>query len=294
MVISKNKHILWRICLPVFGLIAGAVWIDRSNISWSDWYLYLIGLFLYLFCSYCFTTYFFNKVVNPKNIHKNMFNKFFSLFNTTINNANGFFCFIISPNFFFVNFYKNQLTRRYINTISRNGKSKFRKQLIAELNNNNLLFSLIIFLIIFISQIKPNHNYILISFVVYRTISRSVEIIIAFGKDAITRQNRSNLQKFDRIELAIKSYFEVLINFTTIYFLLFFDSSEKIIDAFFFSLGINTLTDVPFRDFLSDCLLQNNILINKFLIALHVLTILTLVVLALAMYISDAKKKMRD
>ena len=171
---------------------------------------------------------------------------------------------------------------------------KTLKEYIISLNKWNLIISMILFIIVAVISFLEVSNtsktsflfYAIFYFIIYRTISRSVEIIISFGKDAITIENKSNFTIFERIELAIKSYFETLINFATSYYFIFdFDSKANIVDALIMSLGINTITNVPEK--------INGVAIlsmNMLFVYLQVLTVLSLVILSIAMYASDMKE----
>ena len=93
---------------------------------------------------------------------------------------------------------------------------------------------------------------------------------------------------FERVELAIKSYFEILVNFLSVYFLIFYDKWQEIVDAFIYSIGINTLTNISYE--IEDIEMLN---INKLLVNLQILTVLSLVILSLAMYASNSKELRR-
>ena len=85
-------------------------------------------------------------------------------------------------------------------------------------------------------------------------LSRANEIIYAFYRDAIEKLNgkpsRSNLKYGERIQLAVKSYIELILNFASIYILLppcFFDDKiTSYADALYFS-GV-TITTLGYGD----------------------------------------------
>jgi len=85
-------------------------------------------------------------------------------------------------------------------------------------------------------------------------LSRANEIIYAFYRDAIEKLNgepsRSNLMYGERIQLAVKSYIELIINFASIYMLLpseyFSGKITSYIDAIYFS-GV-TITTLGYGD----------------------------------------------
>ncbi|KZN14883.1 potassium channel family protein [Marinomonas sp. TW1] len=85
-------------------------------------------------------------------------------------------------------------------------------------------------------------------------LSRANEIIYAFYRDAIEKlngeQSRSKLKYGERIQLAVKSYIELIINFASIYMLLppsyFGDKITSYIEALYFS-GV-TITTLGYGD----------------------------------------------
>ncbi|MCL6271907.1 hypothetical protein M3P05_18470 [Sansalvadorimonas sp. 2012CJ34-2] len=190
---------------------------------------------------------------------------------------------LLSPGFYFSKYYKNEIEERSDEKETERLKSK----IIKTTNNLNLISSAGIFLILtIIGLLKPVmphvsfNTIVCISFglVLYRTLSRSVEIIYAFTNDATSDETKStsSLNKYDRIKLAINSYIENILNYAALYFLASDDKSNTL-QQLFISIGRSTISSVnPVKSF---------DLIN---IAIYgqVITSLTLVVLSLAVYIS--------
>lgn len=123
----------------------------------------------------------------------------------------------------------------------------------------------------------------------WRFISRSVEITWAFTKDAIRnpiyRTDRSTLNKYDRLKLALFSYVEILLYSAAFYALLYrleegMDSLQAMYQAITASLSIGTLTNVgPYVKALDSGYWM-------WLPFVQVIATLSLVVLSLAMYAS--------
>lgn len=122
-------------------------------------------------------------------------------------------------------------------------------------NGLNLIFSLVLIIIFFISA-NLKINYMMFCFILIRAISRSVEICYAFTKDVIKKANKNTkLNSGDRIILGISSYIEVILNYTLVYYILSqfgnvpllfgnFCDYKKISSAFFRSVGISTFTGI--------------------------------------------------
>ena len=168
-------------------------------------------------------------------------------------------------------------------------KGDKRKDFIKKCNFYNFLISL--FLMIF-SWIAISMKFelillILLFFNGFRFISRSFEIIFSFGSDAIDNTNakgRSGLGKFERLKLAVISYFEIYIYSASFYMiLLIHDKSDQLwlLKSILMSLFVGTLTNVAY---IHEALGPSNW--QQLLPFVQVFTTLSLVVLSLAAYVS--------
>ena len=115
-------------------------------------------------------------------------------------------------------------------------------------------------------------------FVIFRALSRSIEIVYAFSKDVIKGEEKtsSSLTKYDRIQLALSSYIENIVNYSVVYY---FFNMTSISSAVIVSIGRSTISNVD----PSKCLLDQSLAYGQ------VLTTLSLVVLSLAIYVSRKK-----
>lgn len=190
----------------------------------------------------------------------------------------------------------------------------------------NLLVSFLFFFIALIGDQIYATNYI-IPFVLYRCISRTFEIIFAFSKDVIGKKEyrevelvdgflseivdgreirkeiykkkrviikKSNLNSNNRIKLAIKSYIEILFNYAVVYHLLslkilginnykflkvilhgdYFSEEIKIWESFYKCIGISTASGIGSSEL-------------GLFSTLHSITVIVLVVFAIASYLSN-------
>jgi hypothetical protein len=148
-------------------------------------------------------------------------------------------------------------------------------------NYGNLLISIIIFIItcVFYSQ----KYWLLLGFVFWRFVSRSLEIMIAFVKDVTSKSKKSSyLDKYDRINLATTSYIEIIIYSAAFYVTL--GKNIDYIQALLLSLGTSTFTHVPFYTDAIEIKLFEKDWMYLF-VYLQVLTSISLVVLSIASYI---------
>lgn len=147
-------------------------------------------------------------------------------------------------------------------------------------NTYNLALSLCLALIAFFSFDILNHEIVFnfaYSIVAIRFISRSGEIGYAFYRDAIqSTKSFTNLDKYDRIKLALKSYVEIYIYSAPVYLLL---PNMDTIKAITLSLNVGSLTNVGMA-FSEDTSAVN------LTVFIQVFTTLCLVILSLASYIS--------
>ncbi|MEH8259014.1 hypothetical protein Q7I30_07795 [Aeromonas veronii] len=188
----------------------------------------------------------------------------------------------LSPGYFFSRLLKDKI--KHSETVKT-----IKADFIKFSNKNNLHISSAIFLfltVIWLLQTKVDeYTYnVLMSFfvgmVTFRVISRSSEIIYAFVNDVLDEENSAttSLTKFDRVKLALNSYVESILNFASLYFLLY--KSKSTLSCLFDSIGISTISSVKPVD--------GDSLVN---IAVYgqVITSLVLVVLSLAVYVSRKK-----
>jgi len=166
-------------------------------------------------------------------------------------------------------------------------EDKDKGKLLKYFNSSNLIFSLIIFFILCIFSYyfdfaKINSlTFWKIStlLIILRLVSRSFEIMYAFTRDTILENTiTSNLKKFDRIQLAIKSYIEIILMNACLHFLLpaleFSVSGLEMKDGLIRSIGIQTFTNVNLTD----------LTIVNYFIYLQIITSLCLIVLSIAIY----------
>ncbi|MGL6167733.1 MAG: hypothetical protein ACRC0Y_05520 [Fusobacteriaceae bacterium] len=185
-----------------------------------------------------------------------------------------------------------------------------RKNKIKEWNRNNIILALIavgvIILLEFSSMNIPRDSWemkFVLVFWAYRTISRSFEIMFAFYKDVTKNpeKNESKLLKFERIKLAVISYFEIILNSGILYYLIynakvdiplfnFFNSICPDIQNLICGSGFNPKI-IPFVMSSVFILTGTKVVgINLFFI-LQLITSLCLVVFAIAGYMGDVKEK---
>jgi hypothetical protein len=164
---------------------------------------------------------------------------------------------------------------------SRLNRIALRARLIANYNLWNLLLTFLVFVFILIAQ---NEGYellgITISLVVWRAISRSFEIAIAFGNDITTSKNTSRLFNASRMKLAIRSYLEIFLFSAALYAVLG-PSLEGISQSILASLYVGTLTNVSY--------VAEKLPIPHF-VFLQVFATLSLVLLSIAGYLGRVKR----
>lgn len=130
----------------------------------------------------------------------------------------------------------------------------------------------------------------------FRIISRCLEIIFSFGKDVITKSdvNKSSaLDKFDRLQLALLSLLEICLLSAAIYAVINVETCPlQMFNSLLYSLGTSLIVAVNLKG--QDGLIlfssPSNALFNFFVI-LQSLTSVTLIVLAVAGYLSDGNKQ---
>ena len=161
-----------------------------------------------------------------------------------------------------------------------------RKQYIKKCNRWNWVISLILMICSF--SVVSTQSLLLIPFFQgisgYRFISRSLEIIWAFGFDVVHKPPyRSNLDKFQRLQLALMSYSEIYLYSASFYVTIINNSNDNLIllHSLLMSLSVGSLTNVAYS--------QNNALLSDWLQLfpfIQVIASASLVVLGLAIYLS--------
>ncbi|NVJ65990.1 MAG: two pore domain potassium channel family protein [Gammaproteobacteria bacterium] len=160
--------------------------------------------------------------------------------------------FFLSPTYFFAD-YRKSIYRE---------NPKSTGKLIKKFNTIYLIISLSIALCLFFvspvgiykSEYKGLFMWVAALIIWAYPLSRANEVFYAFYKDAIEKLNgdnpNSNLTYGERIQLAFKSYIELIFNFATIYLLLpskcFKSPPENYVDALYFS-GV-TITTLGYGD----------------------------------------------
>jgi hypothetical protein len=127
--------------------------------------------------------------------------------------------FLISPGYTLANHYKNIIRSNNLGNVKLR-KIKLSKY-IASNNKLNLLLSSILLNITLwfpFDENSPHIESMFSLFVMARFLSRSFEITYAFGKDAMSKSSSSTLNKYDRLALALKSYFEIYIISASVYY----------------------------------------------------------------------------
>lgn len=150
-------------------------------------------------------------------------------------------------------------------------------EFIKKSNNYNHIFSS--FLVLYYIIVVPTDT-LFRYFLFLRVISRSFEIMIAFYDDVIDDTKKSSsLKPNDRMKLAVRSYFEVIILNTLTYAML---KNKNVSESVFTSIGVSTFTSVEFCN-----RIRIDILLYNSFIALQLFTSLCLVSFALARYIGE-------
>ncbi|MEJ8847004.1 hypothetical protein [Variovorax rhizosphaerae] len=156
-----------------------------------------------------------------------------------------------------------------------------RARLIANYNLWNLLLSTIIFVAVAATEHEGYGPFgISVALIVWRSISRSFEIAIAFGIDITTSRNASKLPNEARMKLALRSYLEIFLFSAALYSVTSL-KSENISVSVLASLYVSTLTNVSYA---ADKLQIAN------LFFLQVFATLSLIVLSIAGYLGRVKR----
>jgi hypothetical protein len=156
----------------------------------------------------------------------------------------------------------------------------------VEVNNLlNLWISIALTASIFIAYAVAHHSIIyqlLLAAGLIRFISRSFEIAYAFCCDVLQQsENTTGLDKFERVKLALISYFEIFVYSAGAYLVL--PTTKGPVEALAISLNVGTLTNVGFA--FPD---RIDLMCNG-MVFIQVFATLSLVVLSLASYLSRNK-----
>lgn len=212
-----------------------------------------------------------------------------------------FFQYILSVDYWSAKSFK---TNKLLKTNKSIKTKNYLGSFIEKSNRLNLgvsafVFALAMTSIITSKEANPSSIEVLLRLIwAIRTISRSFEIIFAFGKDVIgSESKKSSLEPEDRIKLAILSHIEITLNYSIVYYThLYFKNLynykyleppellcevSTFLNYFFISFGISTLTTVSFSFY-------KEIYQNLF-VTLHIITAMALILFALAKYVSDKK-----
>jgi hypothetical protein len=141
------------------------------------------------------------------------------------------------------------------------------------------------------NEIPTKVSITIMVYLFIRSISRSLEIIYAFFGDVATRTGKdksTNLDRYDRLSLAVTSYIEIIISYSLFYYLwafIFINDYEFILfDKLIKSIGIMTFSDI----FLYNRSTENiKIFLFNTAVTLQIITSIVLVVFAVASYLSD-------
>lgn len=181
---------------------------------------------------------------------------------------------IISPDFFFAKCFKDTI-------FCKAPKSDY----ITFSNWANILItSIIVFAILFIPKtFLMQIHWAIVPFILYRLISRVCEITYAFYKDVTKdEQKQSSLTPYQRISLAIHSYFEIILMYSLVYHLVF---NINFLESLLFSSMVSTFVfDFKCCDSLE----------YKYLVMTQVLASLNLIILSIAVYIGMIETKKQE
>ena len=166
-------------------------------------------------------------------------------------------------------------------------RNKSKSCLIVDFNYVNFAFS---FVFLFLAHFSVSMNWFTETVAwlcTIRFISRCIEITVAFARDVITRpaveRVKGKLTKYDRMQLALKSYIEVYVLGASVYVLTLPSDGISLITAMNMSFGVGTFTNTSAA--ISSMGSQPLIL----LVYMQIFTTLTLVVMAFAIYIGRNK-----
>ncbi len=202
----------------------------------------------------------------------------------------------------------------YFKACSAHEKNKFlkreiKKDIVQYFNYFNLALAVLIAVItLLIMFIIPRNPIILILlyFVAFRIIGRSVEIIRAFFKDVVDKEPKeTNLTSQDRILLAVLSFLEMTVLYAVLYSLLeaYYIHSGGII-CFVHNFEITSSISRPFYHFFKEVAYSLGLmafrseagqpLLWQFFSSLQIVTSMVLIVFSIAKYMSGGDKYNTD
>ncbi len=210
------------------------------------------------------------------------------IINNLRNSILNVYMFFISPNLLI-----SQINKRCIKSkIKIDGISK-KGQYDIHRNRDNSIIALILFLAPILSvfffgaeqkyfRLGSSWARILLFAIIFRTISRSFEIIIAFGKDCFETKNNGSTTPQQRQILAISSLVENIFNYATVYYLLNIEVKKSLWQSFILSLQTNFFQNMPSIE-------SNQPDQISLLMILQFMTSFTLIIFSIAMYASGNK-----
>jgi hypothetical protein len=185
-----------------------------------------------------------------------------------------------------------------------NSKNVVRGIFIETCNFWNLIVSFVLLIIsLVVAFAKPDYLIYLVGFNFWRFYSRNSEIILAFGFDVLNKKPTKTgdyFDKFNRLKLAVVSYFEIYLYSASFYVSLPISNCESIslgLKSMLMSFAIGSLTNVAYaQDILSkhDCCFDFSSDWLQLLPFFQVIATLSLIVLSLTIYISREPSKFKN
>lgn len=184
--------------------------------------------------------------------------------------------FFFSPGYWFARYYKNK-----IKLFCPEAEAELRKSYLKSMNAWNIWITVVIsVLYLVLSNFEYEFVQAFAGFLLFRFISRMLEVLYAFVSDVLSQKNRSNLSRYERIRLASSSYIELFFLSAPVYLILNLVCDP--LTAFTASLSVGTLTNIGF-------LVQNGASILVNIAFVQVLVTMSLIIFSLAMYLSREK-----
>lgn len=202
--------------------------------------------------------------------------------------------FFISPSWLWSDIFKINI-KRNTQYDSLKVQKVVRKEFIAYKNLFNIGISVLLIIIAMYVGISRHPNsfgcLVLVGLIFYRVLSRSLEIILAFGDDAFTIEKKSTLKSSERLILSITSLFECILNYTLVYY--FMGNYASLWEPFINSLQCSTLYTCVSLSEPVCCSISNMYVTQSTMSWLQItqmIASLTLIFLSLAIYISGSRK----
>ena len=222
----------------------------------------IIGFRDILFPDYCIAKYFKNRIRNDENHNSIRIKKYMKDYIVEMNKTNLIFSIklvmFIAISFILILIINEKDLNVFLMRLGAGimfiylvvNRRKLLDEIIGNLDKliDSTIISIVIVLIIPGLMLKEDNSIVIViltSFFIFRALSRSVEIAISFGEDVIDdKPKKSMISGSDRIKLALKSLFEITINYSIVYFML----------GIVFETNIVDIGDLPFGEFLCQCL----------------------------------------